>query len=203
MSDPRPALEALLAELTRRGSPLADHMRAGLPVHDVVSRMSEAGARPHADVVSLYAWHDGFDRFQIPTSPNGMVALLPSHREFNALDETLEVFAQWREMAEADATAQVRQADGSWRKPDPERVWSRSWFPTFQGGGSEVIFISNEEADAGSVWLHPVQDAPRRLYDSLGDAVDAVRMALTAGRLVLDDAGAFTAESRRRAGIQV
>lgn len=50
--------------------------------------------------------------------------------------------------------------------------------PLFEGGGSEVIFISNGEADAGSVWLHPVQDAPRRLYDSLGDAADAVRMAL-------------------------
>lgn len=178
-------------------------MRPGLPADEVVSRMSEAGAHPHADVVSLYVWHDGFDRFRVPTSPDGMVALFPSHREFNPLDDTMMLFAQWREMAAADAAVPVRQADGSWGRTEPEQMWSRSWFPVFQGGGSEVIFISNDEDHAGAVWLHPVQDAPRRLYDSLGDAAYAVRMALIDGRLMLDEIGVFTLESTMSAGIEI
>jgi cell wall assembly regulator SMI1 len=203
MSDPRPALEALLGELTRRGSSLSSRMRPGLPADEVVSRMSEAGARPHADVVSLYVWHDGFDRFRVPISPDGMVALFPSHREFNPLDDTMMLFAQWREMAAADAAVPVRQADGSWGRTEPEQVWSRSWFPVFHGGGSEVISISNDEANAGSVWLHPIQDAPRRLYDNLSDAAEAIRMALIDGRLVLDSKGVFTLESIGRSGIEL
>ncbi len=75
--------------------------------------------------------------------------------------------------------------------------------PVFQGGGSEVIFISNDEDHAGAVWLHPVQDAPRRLYDSLGDAAYAVRMALIDGRLMLDEIGVFTLESTMSAGIEI
>jgi len=203
VNDPRPALEALLGELTGRGSSLGDHLRPGLEINEVMSRMSEIGAQPHADAVSLYAWHDGFDRFRVPASPEGLVSLFPSHQEFNPLDEMLQLFAEWREMAEADVAVPVRQADGSWRAPDPEQIWSRFWFPVFQGGGSEVIFISNDEASSGSVWLHPIQDAPRRLFDSLGDAADAVRVALIDGRLVLDNTGVFTLESRRRAGLEI
>lgn len=203
MSDPRPALEALLGELARKGSPLAGHMRPGLHADEIVSRMSAVGAHPHADVVSVYAWHDGFDRSRMPTSPEGLVSLFPSHREFNPLDETLQLYARWREMAEADAAVPVRHADGSWRAPDPEQVWSRSWFPIFQGGGSEVIFISNDEDHAGAVWLHPVQDAPRRLYDSLGDAAEAVRTALIDGRLMLDETGVFTLESAISAAVEI
>jgi hypothetical protein len=203
MSDPRPALEALLVELTRRGSPLGRYLRRGLQEDEVVSKMSVNGALPHADVVALYAWHDGFDRFDVPVSPEGFVSLFPAHPEFNPLDETLQVFQQRRELAEAEATVPVRHADGSWNKTDAEQIWSRSWFPVFEGGGSELIFISNSESQAGSVWLHPVQDEPRRLYDSLGAAADAVRLALVDGRLVLDDSGVFTVESRSRDDIQL
>jgi hypothetical protein len=39
--------------------------------------------------------------------------------------------------------------------------------------------------------------------DSLGDAADAVRMALIDGRLELDNKGVFTFESTRRAGIDL
>src|SRR6266851_281336 len=195
MSDPRPALDALLDELTRRGSPLSAHLRPGLPDQQVAARMSAAGARAHADVVSLYAWHDGFDRFSVPIGPDGMASLFPSHPEFNPLEEMLTVFAQWRDRADAEATVPVRQPDGSWDQPDPEKVWSRLWFPVFEGGGSEVIFISKDDADPGSVWRHPIQDAPRRLYNTLGEAADAIRQALIDGRLEIDTVGAFIAAS--------
>jgi hypothetical protein len=119
------------------------------------------------------------------------------------MDETLQLFAQRREMAEADAAVPVRRADGSWSAPDPEQVSSRSWFPVFQGGDSEIIFISNGEDHAGAVWLHPVQDEPRRQYDSLGDAAHAVRMALIVGRLMLDKTRVLIPRSTMSAGIEI
>jgi hypothetical protein len=202
MSDSTPALEALLAELTRNGSPLATYLQPGLSEAEIRSRMAAVEARPHADVIALYRWHNGFDRFRVPTSTNGMLSLVPYPPEFNPLDEPLEVFAQLRHFAETEAAIPHRH-QGSWKSLDPDHIWSRAWFPIFQGGGSEVIFITSEQSDAGSVWLHPVQDAPRRLFDTLADAMDAVRMALVDGRLALDSKGIFTFESNQRARLLV
>jgi cell wall assembly regulator SMI1 len=203
VSDPRPALNALVDELTRRGSPLKAHLRPGVPYEEVAARLSAAGAIAHADVVALYAWHDGFDRFSVPVGPDGVASLFPSHPEFNPLEEMLAVYSRWRDHAEEDATVPVRQRDGSWRAPDPDEVWSRLWFPVFEGGGSEVIFISNEDADPGSVWRHPIQDDPRRLYNNLAEAADAMRQALIDGRLEIDSVGAYTSASTRSAATEI
>jgi hypothetical protein len=86
---------------------------------------------------------------------------------------------------------------------DPEQVWSRSWFPVFKGGGSEWLFLNGQAGDEGSLWMHPIQDSPRRLYKSLSDAAVAVRQALIGGSLVLDGVGVFTRESARKAGLQI
>ena len=61
--------------------------------------------RPHPDFVALYGWHDGYDRFQVPVSDNGLVSLMPSHQEFNPLAETVDEFALWRRIAESMAAA--------------------------------------------------------------------------------------------------
>ncbi len=203
MTEPTQALEALLTELTRRGSLLANFLEPGLPSEQVEARLVELGADPHPDVIELYGWHNGFDRFRVPTSSNGIVSLVPSHVEFNPLEEAAELFVNWRQRAESAGATPVRDIDGVWRTVDPEEVWSRSWFPIFQGGGSEVIFIENRDHDAGSVWLHPIQDAPRRLYDSLADAIESVRQALVHGRLQLDSHGVFTFESYIASGLEI
>lgn len=157
----------------------------------------------HSDAVSLYAWHDGFDRFSVPVGPHGMPSLFPSHREFNPLEEILTVFVDWRDRADAEATISVRQPGGSWGHLDPDAVWSRLWFPVFEGGGSEVVFISNDDADPGSVWLHPVQEAPWRLYDTLGEAANAIRQALIDGSLEIDSVGAYIAPSARSTELEI
>ena len=113
------------------------------------------------------------------------------------------MFARWRNHAAEDAAVPVRQRDGSWRAPDPEEVWSRQWFPVFEGGGSELIFISNEESDPGSVWRHPIQDDPRRLYNSLGEAADAIRQALVDGSLEIDGVGAYLVTSKRSTELEI
>jgi cell wall assembly regulator SMI1 len=203
VTDPVRALDALLAELTSRGSPLAKYLEPGLAADHVDARLRELGSRPHSDVIDLYGWHNGFDRFRVPTSSNGLVSLVPSHQEFNPLEEAAKLYVQWREIAERLAATPIRDIDGAWRTIDPEETWSRSWFPIFQGGGSEAIFINNGDHDAGSVWLHPVQDAPRRLFDTLADAIDGVRQALVDGRLRLDGHGVFTLESSIESGLML
>jgi cell wall assembly regulator SMI1 len=203
MSDPVPALNGLLEEMTRRGSPLGSHLEPGMPAGQVPERIRDAGGEPHPDVVALYAWHNGFDRFRVPTSPNGMVSLVPSHQEFNALAEALDDFKQRRASAEKLSATPLRDTGGGWTSIDPEAAWSRAWFPVFQGPGGEAIFIDNCEADNGSVWLDPVQDAPRRLFDSLADAIEAVRHALVEGRLELDATGVFEFESTMGTGLEL
>ena len=203
MSEAVAALQALLEELTRHGSVLADHLEPGLPRDQVRALIRQAGARPHADVIELYAWHNGFDRFRVPVGPNGIASLVPSHQEFNPLGETLDVYVQRRSIAEGIGATPMRTRGGGWETIDPDTVWSRDWFPIFEGPGSEVIFIDNSTDAAGSVWLHPVQDSPRRLFSNLADAMNAVRLALVEGRLELDAAGAFTYDSSRAAGLEI
>lgn len=196
-------LDALVAELTRKGSPLATFLQPSLPEKEVRSRLSSAGAHAHSDVISLYGWHNGFDRFQVPISSQGMVSLVPAHPEFNSLDETLELFVSLVKMAKEQAEIPQRLAGGSWGTTDPDEIWPRTWFPIFQGGGSEVVFVNNQKEDDGSVWVHPIQDSPRRLFDSLADAAGAVRQALADGRLLLDEKGVFTRASTKEAGLQI
>jgi cell wall assembly regulator SMI1 len=202
VTDATQALEALLAELTSRGSPLANFLEPGLPAAHIETRLAELGAEPHSDVIKLYAWHNGFDRFRVPVSDNGIVSLVP-FEEFNPLEETADVYFSWRQAAERDGATPVRHIDGLWRTIDPEDMWSRRWFPIFQGPGSEVIFIDNRDVSAGSVWLHPVQDSPRRLYGSLAEAMDTIRQALVDGRLQLDSDGVFTHESYLASGLEI
>jgi cell wall assembly regulator SMI1 len=161
------------------------------------------GAEPHPDVIKLYAWRNGFDRFRVPVSSNGLVSLVPSHQEFNPLDEVSEVYVRRRQAAESEGAIPGRHFDGVWRTIDPEDIWSRRWFPIFQGAGGEVIFIDNRDPSAGSVWLHPVQDSPRRLYDSLAEAMESVREALVDGRLQLDSQGVFTFETNIASGLEI
>jgi hypothetical protein len=182
-------LDALVVELTRRGSPVSTLLLPGLAEEEVRSRLSAAGAQAHSDVVVLYAWHNGLDRFRAPVSSQGIVSLFPSYMEFNSLDESIETFADLLRIAQ--------------RLRDPEQVWSRSWFPVFKGGGSEWLFLNGQAGDEGSLWMHPIQDSPRRLYKSLSDAAVAVRQALIDGSLVLDSVGVFTRESAREAGLQI
>jgi cell wall assembly regulator SMI1 len=181
---------------------LASFLEPGLPAGRVEARLAELGAEPHPDVIKLYAWHNGFDRFRVPVSDNGIVSLVP-FEEFNPLEQVAEVYFSWRQAAERDGATPVRHLDGLWRTIDPEDMWSRRWFPIFQGAGSEVIFIDNRDVSAGSVWLHPVQDSPRRLYGSLAEAMDSVRQALMDGRLQLDSHGVFTHESYLASGLEI
>jgi len=202
VTDPTQALDALLAELTRRGSPLANFLEPGLPAGQVEARLAKLGAEPHPDVIKLYAWHNGFDRFRVPVSENGFVSLVP-FQEFNPLEEVAEVYVEWRQRAESEGATPVRHRDGLWRTIDPEDMWSRRWFPIFQGAGSEVIFIDNRDGSAGSVWRHPVQDSPHRLYGSLAEAMDSVRQALMDGRLQLDRHGVVTHKSYLASGLEI
>ena len=58
MTDVSRRLDALVAELTRRGSPIATFLEPGLPKKEIRSRLAAAGAHAHPDVVSLYGWHN-------------------------------------------------------------------------------------------------------------------------------------------------
>ena len=183
------SLNALVGELTTRGSPVSSLLVPGLAEEEIKSRLSAAGIRAHPDVISLYAWHNGLDRFRAPASSDGIPSLFPLHMEFSALDESIETFADL-----------LRNAQ---RFPDSEQVWSRSWFPVFKGGGSEYLLVNGQSHDGGSLWAHPIQDAPRRLYNSIADGAAAVRQALLDGHLALDHAGVFTRDSARRSGLQI
>lgn len=189
MSSLSDALDALVLELTNRGSPVSTLLLPGLAEEEVRSRLSAAGAQAHSDVVVLYAWHNGHDRFRAPVSSQGIASLFPWYIEFNSLDESIETFADLLRIAQ--------------RSRDPEQVWSRSWFPVCKGGGSEWLFLNSQAGDEGSLWMHPIQDSPRRLYKSLSDAVLAVRQALIDGSLVLDSVGVYTRESAQEAGLQI
>lgn len=194
MTDLRDSLDALVAELRRLGSDIGAYLQPGLPPEAIQGAVSAAGARPHEDVVTLFAWRNGTDIERLAADGKIDLSLTPSRRDFYPLDRTIDEFRLRIDSARRAAARPMRGSDGEFHAQDPDTIWSPAWFPILFGEGSESIYIRSD-GEPGSVWFDAVHDPPRRLFDSLADAVDALRSGLANGR-IMQNSGVFVRPSQ-------
>jgi hypothetical protein len=200
MSDLTRILDALLEELTGRGSPIRQFLAPPLSLSVIKQLISRIDADVHPDVSEVFAWHNGIDQTALTASPTPYASIIPSHREFLPLEGALVEYERRRRLAARIAEMPMRDpAGGKLTKVTVDEVWSKSWFPVFFGGGSESIYVSNAKDGVGSVWIDTVQSDPERLFDSLAAAINAVTKALNSGVLQIVD-GAYALETLPEAG---
>lgn len=184
------SLDAVVGELSDRGSPLCAYLQPGLSPQEIHREAEQRDAVLHPDVVTLFGWHDGFDVARWNDDEVNL-ALLPGF-EFRPLNDALDQFELSRSIG-----GDLAQ---KWGGLDQDDVWAATWCPIASLDGRS-IYISADAADYGSVWFDPVQDEKRRLFASLSDAVEDVRSKLEAGTLTVTDAGLITGDWVPQAGL--
>lgn len=125
LTELRAALDDLVAEHTRAGSPLARHLRPGLAAEVVAARLAAAGLEPASDAIGLYGWADGIDQASWHREAPGARGLeLFPYAFFSDLGTALEDYARMRAMTE-ETLAAGAGAPG-------DDLWRPSWLPIFE-----------------------------------------------------------------------
>lgn len=175
------SLDALVGDLSDRGSPLRSYLKPGLGRQETQREAEQRDAVLHPDVETLFGWHDGFDVARWNDDEVNL-ALLPGF-EFRPLYDALNQFELSRSIG-GDLSAK-------WGGLEQDQVWAVTWCPIVSVDGRS-IYVSAGAADYGSVWFDPLQDEKLRLFASLSDAVEDVRAKLQAGTLNVTDGGLIT-----------
>ena len=157
MSDLTDALDALLAQHQRIGSPVPGYLRAGLPADSVAKRISASiGLDASPDVIALFAWHDGIDDAAWTRDGVGTgFARLFADAYFAPLDDALR---EYRERIEGDELTARYSTPG-----DAVETWRPSWFPVFQGWDTYGVECDQRRPDYGRVY-DPAWDPPTGVY---------------------------------------
>ena len=172
------SLDALVSDLSDRGSALRSYLQPGLNRHEIQREAEQRDAVLHPDVETLFGWHDGFDVARWNDDEVNL-ALLPGF-EFRPLSDALDQFELSRSIG-GDLSAK-------WGGLEQDQVWAATWCPIVSLDGRS-IYVSADATDYGSVWFDPLQDEKRRLFNSLSDAVEDIRAKLQAGTLTVTDGG--------------
>ena len=184
------SLDALVGDLSDRGSPLRSYLQPGLSGHEIQREAEQRDAVLHPDVVTLFGWHDGFDVARWNDDEVNL-ALLPGF-EFRPLNDALDQFELSRSIG-GDLSAK-------WGGLKQDQVWAATWCPIVSLDGRS-IYVSADTADYGSVWFDPLQDEKRRLFNTLSDALEDIRTKLHAGTLAVTDGGLITGPWIPEAGL--
>jgi hypothetical protein len=184
------SLDALVSDLSDRGSPLRSYLQPGLSRHEIQREAEQRDAVLHPDVVTLFGWHDGFDVARWNDDEVNL-ELLPGF-EFRPLNDALDQFELSRSIG--------GDLSQKWGGLDQDDVWAATWCPIVALDGRS-IYISAGAADYGSVWFDPLQGEKVRLFASLNDAVDDVRSKLQAGTLTVTGGGLITGNWIAAAGL--
>jgi hypothetical protein len=172
MSDLLDALDRLLAEHRRIGSPVPDYLRPGVAGADVIRAVDgTTGFQPPDELVELFEWHDGIDNDRwVGDSAGTGFARLFGDTHFAPLDECVTAFHEAIEIDRQAAMYAPGDVDAS--------IWQRSWFPVFTGGWETYTI---ECADAGLrgrvhdvYWHPPIGDPKQPRFLSLTHLVRSV-----------------------------
>ena len=182
------ALEGLLAEHDRIGSPVRRYLTKGRPEAEVRSRLQALGLDPADDLVAFYAWQDGIETdVWRRKHETGDLYLYPVYTS-PSLIEAEELLRIGRLVsAEAFGTARRKRED----IPDVG-YWAKSWFPLFIG---DRTFVADSRGDRSSmVWgqaSHP--DGPTMpLYRSIVELIDDIAGRFRRGAYTwLEDVGDY------------
>jgi hypothetical protein len=193
MSGLAAALDDLMSEHRRIGSPVPRYLRPGLPSEAVRERIvSELGLDPPDPVLELFAWHDGIDH----DAWRGDDAAPGFARMFGDtyFAPVADAIGMYRESVEIDeATARFAFED------DVPRIWRPSWFPAFcDGWETYAVECGPESQDRGRVydvhWQPPIDDPPRARFRDLQHLVESASRRFRAGGYYWDSAKRFLEE---------
>ena len=146
------ALDALLEEHRRLGSPVGDYLRPGASRAAVERRLGSIGLPAPPDVVDLYGWADGTDepawQREAPRAP---FLRFIGDAFYPPLDDAVRWCATVRQLARD-------LAEGSIDPIDREAFWRPIWLPVLRPDRGEwaVVCAAGEQATVHRVdWGQP------------------------------------------------
>jgi len=170
MSELVDALERLMVEHRRIGSPLPDFLLPGLDPAAIRARIATLGMNAPDEAVDLFAWHDGTDDERYLSTGAGIgYARLFDDVFFGTLDEAIEYYGDCLQI-DRNVMEMYEEA---------ERTWRLSWFPPFSGGRPTYgIECEAESAVHGMLfqpeWHPPIEEPIRPRFRSLTHLVQSV-----------------------------
>ena len=195
MSELTDALDALMAEHRRKGSPVPDYLRAGQAVDRVRAQIvATVGVDPPANLVDLFAWHDGIDNeaWERDDAATGFGRLFGDTHFAPLADAVLE----YRERIEGDVTAALYSPPGA-----AIQTWRPTWFPAFcQGWDTYAVECDPVSENRGRVydpaWEPPVGAYPAPRFRDLAHLVESAIRRFKAGGYSWDPTSRFLEERR-------
>jgi hypothetical protein len=173
------ALDALLAEHTRIGSPAPGYLRPGLPADDVARQIAASvGFDPPAELTDLYAWHDGFDNdaWRRDDVAAGFARLFDD-TYFAPLADAV---ASRRESIQIDETTATYAEPGT-----APQSWKPSWFPAFCQGWDDYGVECQPGLAHGRIyapsWQPPAEFGPGPRFRDLQHLLESVIKRFQAG----------------------
>lgn len=170
MSELVDALDRLMAEHRRIGSPVPDFLLPGIDPATIRARIATIGIDAPDEAVELFAWHDGVDNDRYVSTGAGIgYARLFDDVFFGTLDEVITYYGECLQI-DRDVGAMY---------DDYEPTWRLSWFPPFSGGLPTYGIESDPASPARGMvfepWWHPpVEDPIRPRFRSLTHLVQSV-----------------------------
>jgi hypothetical protein len=178
MSELVEALDRLVSEHRRIGSPMPDFLVPGIHPDDVRARLGDLGLKPPEEVVELFAWHNGSDDSAFLDSGAGLGYPRPFDDVFfGTLDEAIAFYG--------DCLKIDRNVVATYGDP-AAAIWRLSWFPPFSGGlPSYGIECDPTVPSAGMVfepqWHPPIEGSEHPRFRNLTHLVQSVVRRFEAG----------------------
>ena len=159
MSEVVEALDRLVSEHRRVGSPTPDFLLPGIDPDIIRTRLADLGMVAPVELVELFAWHNGSDEEAFRDSGAGMgYPRLFDDVFFGTLDEAGVLYEECLQI-DRDVVATYG---------DPEAaIWRLTWFPPFSGGRPAYgVECDPTMRSAGMVfepqWHPPVEGSENR-----------------------------------------
>jgi hypothetical protein len=180
------ALEAMVAEHDRIGSPLRSRLGPGLPRENVEAALAELGLTAPEELVELYGWHEITDAPDDRTRVEWFWSGEPYR-----LDEAV---ADYRRSIEMGGVTPA-ELDEHVRRMTPASsftgFWRTDWFPILSGEPETYAIECGRAArSSAAVWRanwHPDDRFPTmRVASSLTAAVERIVELLRAGAYAWD-----------------
>jgi hypothetical protein len=171
MSELVDALDRLMLEHRRIGSPLPDFLLPGLEPAAIRARIASLGFDPPDEAVDLFAWHNGVDNERYVSTGAGIgYGRLFDDVFFGTLDEAVAYYG--------DCLQIDRDVADVYGDPD-DAIWRVTWFPPFSAGlptyGIECDAASPSRGQVFEPWWHPpIEDPIRPRFSSLTHLVQSV-----------------------------
>jgi hypothetical protein len=187
------ALDELMAQHRRIGSPVPEYLRPGLRTDDVRGQIvATVGVDPPSEAIDLFAWHDGTDHDAWRRDDAGTgFARLFGDTYFAPLADGVRGYHESIEIDETTALYSTPEA--------APPTWGRSWFPVFsQGWETYGVECDPDSPARGRIylpsWEPPIDVAPGPRFRDLLHLVESAIRRFQAGGYVWNPATRFLDE---------